>query len=92
MNRERELTGSNGYARELGLNPLDLLLPRMVDHDRVAWLDLCCGTGRALVEAGKRIQPDRLSSRLRSSAWLAAVTLAADLTSVRRLKPPRVGS
>ncbi len=25
MNRERELAGSNGYDRKLGLNPLDFL-------------------------------------------------------------------
>jgi hypothetical protein len=25
MNRERDLTGSNGYAKEVGFNPLDFL-------------------------------------------------------------------
>jgi hypothetical protein len=28
MNRERTLTGSNGYARELGFNPFDLLVAK----------------------------------------------------------------
>ena len=85
MNRERELTGSNGYARELGLNLFDFVLARMVDCDRVGWLDLCCGTGRALVEAGRRIQADGLSSRLQ----IIGVDLVGlfhpvdDLTSVR---------
>src|SRR5262245_36082483 len=48
MNRERELTGRNGHQREIGLHPLDFLraLPKPA-----RWLDLCCGTGRALLEA-----------------------------------------
>src|SRR4051812_27297976 len=29
MNRERGLVGSNGYAKELGFNPLDLLRERL---------------------------------------------------------------
>jgi SAM-dependent methyltransferase len=47
MNRERSLTGSNGYGRELGIDILGLLKAR----PEVRWLDLCCGTGRALFEA-----------------------------------------
>ncbi|MGC0421463.1 class I SAM-dependent methyltransferase [Embleya sp. AB8] len=45
MNRERGLRGVNGYARELGFDPLSRLGPG------TAWLDLCCGSGRALFEA-----------------------------------------
>ena len=48
MNRERELTGGNGYQRELGLHPLAFLRARSGGQ---RWLDLCCGTGRALFEA-----------------------------------------
>jgi SAM-dependent methyltransferase len=46
MNRERRLTGPNSYAKELGFDPLDGLVPG------TAWLDLCCGSGRALARAG----------------------------------------
>jgi SAM-dependent methyltransferase len=53
MNRQRTLTGSNGYTKELRLNPLDFLLSRA--GSRVRWLDLCCGEGKALVEAAKLI-------------------------------------
>jgi SAM-dependent methyltransferase len=49
MNRERQLTGVNSYTRELGFNPVDVLAG--LPGDDVAWLDLCCGTGRALTEA-----------------------------------------
>jgi SAM-dependent methyltransferase len=47
MNRERRLTGPNSYAKELGFDPADVLAPG------TAWLDLCCGSGRALVQAAR---------------------------------------
>jgi SAM-dependent methyltransferase len=49
MNRERQLAGVNSYTRELGFNPVDLLAG--LPGDDVAWLDLCCGNGRALTQA-----------------------------------------
>jgi SAM-dependent methyltransferase len=51
MNRERELTGGNSYARDLGLAPVDFLRARLENRKTVRWLDLCCGRGRALIEA-----------------------------------------
>ncbi|MFC7247574.1 class I SAM-dependent methyltransferase [Catellatospora aurea] len=59
MNRERGLDGVNSYARDLGLHPLDRLRPRLAEHGAAAWLDLCCGQGRALVEAAGQA-PDGL--------------------------------
>ncbi|GAA1397771.1 class I SAM-dependent methyltransferase [Catellatospora coxensis] len=59
MNRERGLDGVNSYARDLGLHPLDRLRPRLADHGAAAWLDLCCGQGRALAEAAGQA-PDGL--------------------------------
>ena len=57
MNRERELTGSNGYAVELGFNPLDRLrnaaANEPVSNEPIRWLDLCCGSARALIEAAE---------------------------------------
>lgn len=62
MNRERQLTGVNSYARVLGFDPVDWLAARsvagtdQVDRDRgPAWLDLCCGSGRALAQADERL-------------------------------------
>jgi SAM-dependent methyltransferase len=60
MNRERGLTGANGYTREVGFNPLDFLKPRIVLPGTVAWLDLCCGTGKALIEAARVIGAEGL--------------------------------
>jgi hypothetical protein len=53
MNRERGCAGGNSYAKELGVNPIEILMPRFKSHERLAWLDLCCGTGKALVEAAQ---------------------------------------
>lgn len=64
MNRERNLTGSNGYDRELGFDPL-LLLKESIGHVLpVAWLDLCCGTGRALIQAARLLEAEGLSSEV----------------------------
>ena len=55
MNRERDLLGSNGYDRELGFNPLDFLKERLAHGGSATWLDLCCGTGKALIQAAKLV-------------------------------------
>ncbi len=64
MNRERDLLGSNGYDRELGFNPLDFLKERLAHQDRAAWLDLCCGTAHALIQAERMIHDAGLESRI----------------------------
>jgi ubiquinone/menaquinone biosynthesis C-methylase UbiE len=63
MNRERNLAGSNGYEKELGFRPLDFLKERAGAGGSVAWLDLCCGTGRALIEAARFVHAEGLESR-----------------------------
>jgi ubiquinone/menaquinone biosynthesis C-methylase UbiE len=47
MNRQRGLTGRDGYARVLGIDLLGIL----GRPDTTRWLDLCCGTGSALLAA-----------------------------------------
>ncbi|WP_144119098.1 class I SAM-dependent methyltransferase [Catellatospora sichuanensis] len=59
MNRERGLDGVNSYARDLGFHPLEQLRPRLAEHGAAAWLDLCCGQGRALAQAARQA-PDGL--------------------------------
>ncbi|HKD97087.1 MAG TPA: methyltransferase domain-containing protein [Micromonosporaceae bacterium] len=65
MNRERGLDGPNSYTRELGFNPLDLIRDRLAADPgtRVAWLDLCCGTGRPLLQAARRLAHAGLAER-----------------------------
>ena len=60
MNRERNLLGSNGYDRDLGFDPLVFLKERSTAARPVSWLDLCCGTGRALIQAAEIIHAERL--------------------------------
>ena len=40
MNRERDLTGSSGYSKEIGYNPLDVLRERIIPGRPVAWLTM----------------------------------------------------
>lgn len=51
MNRERSLSGSNGYGRELGIDVMAEISARARTSSPVRWLDLCCGSGRAPAEA-----------------------------------------
>ena len=64
MNRERDLLGSNGYDRELGFNPLDFLKERTATGHFAAWLDLCCGTGKALIQAAGFVQGEGLDVQI----------------------------
>lgn len=64
MNRERGLSGVNSYARDLAFDPLDHLRQRLQAQDEVAWLDLCCGAGKALVEAAQHLDGEGLGSRV----------------------------
>lgn len=63
MNRERVLTGSNGYSTDLGFNPLDLLRKKAVANGTASWLDLCCGSGRALIDAAQAVQASEFAGK-----------------------------
>lgn len=65
MNRERVCAGKNSYARELSFDPLDFLVSRIESQGRASWLDLCCGRGRALIEAAERLAPHSSNSNLK---------------------------
>jgi SAM-dependent methyltransferase len=64
MNRERGLHGNNSYTKDIGLDPARFLRERLQRQERVAWLDLCCGTGTALIEAAQQFDRDGLCSRV----------------------------
>ncbi len=64
MNRLRRLVGANGYTRELGFCPLEFLWERAQAGRPVAWLDLCCGSGQALIEAARVVHAGGLDSRI----------------------------
>ncbi len=60
MNRERDLSGANGYDLEIGFQPLTFLSSKVATNKNARWLDLCCGTGKALVQAATIIERDAL--------------------------------
>jgi SAM-dependent methyltransferase len=62
MNRERGLVGVNSYAKDLGLDPLARLKSRLEEKPHVSWLDLCCGRGRALIEAARCCEREQLGA------------------------------
>jgi SAM-dependent methyltransferase len=65
MNRERNLEGVNSYARDLGFSPARWLIDRAFAHARsVAWLDLCCGQGRALRQGAKILSEQGIRAEL----------------------------
>ena len=64
MNRERGLEGGNGYAKDLGFNPVEVLSELLAEGEPASWLDLCCGSGKALVEAAARLERAGLSRRV----------------------------
>ncbi|WP_206681213.1 class I SAM-dependent methyltransferase [Actinomadura sp. J1-007] len=61
MNRERSLSG---YNRELGLNIMTELTNRSENSPRIRWLDLCCGTGRALEETTRLLAHRGLADQI----------------------------
>lgn len=60
MNRERDLNGTNGYEVEIGFQPLKFLADKLAQNGMARWLDLCCGSGRALIQAVNIIERDCL--------------------------------
>ncbi len=68
MNRGRGILGSNSYQKDLSFNATDFLGKRLIDKKSAAWLDLCCGEGRALAEAAA-VFADLERTESRSLLW-----------------------
>lgn len=62
MNRERRAVGVNSYENDLGLNVIEYLDQRLRERGSAAWLDLCCGRGRALIDTAVHFR-DQPSSK-----------------------------
>lgn len=59
MNRDRGVSGRDGYTRVLGTDLLALLTES--PNRTVRWLDLCCGNGKALVETASLLPRVRIT-------------------------------
>jgi SAM-dependent methyltransferase len=64
MNRQRGCLGGNSYQKELSLNPIEFLTSRLSRQKDVCWLDLCCGSGKALIEASHHFYEEELASKV----------------------------
>ena len=53
MNRERNLIGGNSYKKELKFDIEGYLREKLLLNKKLFWLDICCGKGKALIEAEK---------------------------------------
>ncbi len=77
MNRERNLTGSNGYTKEIGFNPIERLIERSGSGRIASWLDMCCGKGHALIQAARRRTLSGWAPRYKSSGSISSALLSA---------------
>jgi len=64
MNRQRGCLGGNSYQKELSLNPIEFLMARLSQQNEVCWLDLCCGSGKALIQASHFFHAEALASNV----------------------------
>jgi SAM-dependent methyltransferase len=78
------LRAPNSYEKDLGFAPLDFLKERLATQHEAAWLDLCCGTGRALIQAAEVCRNMNLDHRVK----LMGVDLIPMFDSIR----PGLGS
>ncbi|WP_417380012.1 class I SAM-dependent methyltransferase [Gimesia sp.] len=86
MNREREITGTNSYTADLKLNPLDFLMARVETHSNVRWLDLCCGSGRALIQADQYFRAQQQSIQIRGIDLVDLFQPVIDTTATLQLE------
>ncbi|MFT4978345.1 MAG: SAM-dependent methyltransferase [Myxococcota bacterium] len=78
MNRARRLGGRGGYEWELGVDVVGFLEWRARTRGSAAWLDLCCGEGRALIDAADRF----------TAQGMAVEILGVDLVDAFAPSPP----
>ncbi len=62
MNRERGLEGVNSYAKELNFSIFEYLLRKSENQPSVHWIDLCCGKAKALIQAAKKLEENKISN------------------------------
>lgn len=63
MNRERNASGVNSYEKELKFKPERFLETHIHQSGSVKWLDMCCGQGKALIQAADYLSKKNLQDR-----------------------------
>lgn len=63
MNRKRNASGVNSYEKELKIKP-EVILEALIHHfGSVKWLDVCCGEGKALIQAAEYLAAKGLQDK-----------------------------
>jgi trans-aconitate methyltransferase len=83
MNREREIRGTNSNAADLGFNVIQFLVERLQGREAVAWLDLCCESGRALIQAAECLRDLGMAGRV--------APVGIDLVDIFAVVPTGIG-
>jgi len=76
MNRGRGCLGQNSYRKDLSFDPIDFLKKRLSAGASVSWLDICCGEGRALIEAAKVLTDFEQTKKHRPELRITGIDLA----------------
>lgn len=71
MNRKRNASGVNSYEKELKIKPEVFLEECINQSGSVKWLDICCGEGKALIQAAEFLE----SKGLQNNAILNGIDL-----------------
>ncbi|MCU0437464.1 MAG: class I SAM-dependent methyltransferase [Raineya sp.] len=74
MNRERNASGINSYEQDIHFKPETYLQNILNQKGKVAWLDLCCGQGKALLQVYQFFNQRNLSQKVK----LVGVDLVKD--------------
>jgi hypothetical protein len=70
MNRERVAFGINSYEKEADINPVDFLEKCIAKGKTASWLDMCCGNGKAILQAEDEFKKKILSAQYQFSVWI----------------------
>jgi len=55
MNRDRKASGINSYEKEFKFTPAAFLEKKVKENGKASWLDLCCGSGFALIQTNTEL-------------------------------------
>lgn len=64
MNRERNVAGTNSYHKDLRFDVLKFITTGLSRKPTMSWLDLCCGTGKALLQSAQKLNEAGLAEKV----------------------------
>jgi SAM-dependent methyltransferase len=82
MNRKRNASGVNSYEKELKIKPEVFLEEYIRQFGSVKWLDICCGEGKALIQAAEYLATKALQNK--------AILKGIDLVEAFHPIPPSI--